>query len=137
MLARNHQGGYTARVSRVVAVLGASCNRRKFGNKAVRAFHACGFDVVPINLNENAIEGLRAYSSVLDVECPIDMATVYLEPSIGVIVLDELAKKGVNEVWLNPGADDIEVVTRARALGLKPIVGCSIVGIGESPSSYE
>ena len=137
MLALNNRDGYTEKVTRVVAVLGASCDRRKFGNKAVRAFHACGFDVVPINLNESMIEGLRVYSSVLDVECHIDMATVYLEPSIGVIVLDELVKKGVNEVWLNPGADDITVVTRARALGLKPIVGCSIVGIGESPSSYE
>ena len=137
MLAQDYQGGYTAAVTKVVAVLGASCDRGKFGNKAVRAFNACGFDVVPINLKEQVIEGLRTYPSILDVERPVDMATVYLDPSIGVIVLDELAKKGVNEVWLNPGADDLRVVARARALGIEPLVGCSIVAIGESPSSYE
>ena len=121
----------------VVAVLGASRNREKFGNKAVRAFHHCGFEVVPINPRVNVVEGLRAYASVLDVEHPIDMATVYLKPAIGAGVLGELAEKGIKEVWLNPGADDDEVVFRARALGLKPSLGCSIVAIGESPASYD
>ena len=48
-------------------------------------------------------------------------------------VLAELAQKGIKEVWLNPGADDPAVVARARAVGLEPILACSIIGIGESP----
>ena len=47
--------------------------------------------------------------------------------------MDDLAKKGVPEVWLNPGADDDAVLERAKALGLNVIVACSIMGIGESP----
>ena len=47
--------------------------------------------------------------------------------------MEEVAKKGIAEVWLNPGADHPTVVERARALGLEPTVGCSIIGIGESP----
>ena len=35
----------------------------------------------------------------------------------GVAVMDELARKGIREVWLNPGADAPEVVARAKALG--------------------
>ena len=65
------------------------------------------------------------------------MATVYLKPAIGVWVLRELAEKGIKEVWLNPGAHDDAVVSRAQTLGLKPSLGCSIVAIGESPASYE
>jgi len=55
---------------------------------------------------------------------------------VGVRLMTEIADKGIEEVWLNPGADAYAVVARARALGLDPILDCSIVGIGESPSSY-
>jgi hypothetical protein len=61
------------------------------------------------------------------------MATVYVPGHIGVAVMDELARKGVPEVWLNPGADEPQVLARARELGLNVIVACSIMGIGESP----
>ncbi|MGE5245454.1 MAG: CoA-binding protein [Betaproteobacteria bacterium] len=118
---------------KIVAVIGASGNRRKFGNRAVRAFRSEGYTVVPINPHEHDIEGLRTYASVLDVPGPIDMATIYVPPAVGVRVLDEVAKKGIPEVWLNPGADSDAIVERARALGLQPIVACSIVGIGRNP----
>ena len=123
-------------MARVVAVVGASRDRRKFGNKAVRAFLHRGYDVVPINPYDGVIEGVPAYASVLDVPRSIDVATVYLTPPIGERVIDEIADKGIGEVWLNPGADGARVVERARALGLNPILDCSIVAIGESPASY-
>ena len=118
---------------RRVAVIGASADRRKFGNKAVRAFVRQGYDVVPINPHETSVEGLRAYRSVLDVPGPIDMATVYLPPEIGLLVIEEVARKGISEVWLNPGAESPSLVAAARALGLSPVEACSIVGIGETP----
>ena len=123
-------------MARVVAVVGASRDRRKFGNKAVRAFLHRGYDVVPINPAGGVIEEIPTYASVLDVPRSIDIATVYLQPAIGERVIDEIARKGIEEVWLNPGADGTGVVARARALGLNPILDCSIVGIGESPALY-
>jgi uncharacterized protein len=121
---------------KTVAIIGASSDRRKFGNKALRAFARQGYNVVPINPHEREIEGHRVYATVLDVPGTIDMATVYVPPEIGVGVMDELAEKKVGEVWLNPGADGSEVVERARQRGLKAIQACSIIGIGESPGSY-
>jgi len=121
---------------KTVAVIGASSNRRKFGNKALRAFEHRGFTVIPINPNEPEVEGHKTYASVLDVPGPIDMATVYVPASVGVRVIDDVAKKGIPEVWLNPGADAPEVVARARALGLKAVMHCSIIAIGESPGRY-
>ena len=121
---------------KVVAVVGASNDRRKFGNRAVRAFQAQGHTVVPINPHETAVEGLTAYKSVLDVPGAIDMATVYVQPDVGVQVMDELARKGIREVWLNPGADDDAVIDRARALNLQPIVACSILAIGQNPYDF-
>ena len=122
--------------NKIVAVIGASSHRHKFGNKALRAFEKQGYTVLAINPNEREVEGHGTYRSVLDVPGQIDMATVYIPATEGVKVMDDLAKKGVPEVWLNPGADDDEVVARARALGLNIIQACSIMGIGESPSRF-
>jgi uncharacterized protein len=122
--------------TKTVAIIGASSNRAKFGNKALRAFEKQGFHVIPINPNESEIEGHKTYASVLDVPGSIDMATVYVPGDVGVRVMDDLAKKGVPEVWLNPGADDDAVVARAKQLGLKTVIACSILGIGDSPYRY-
>jgi hypothetical protein len=123
-------------MAKTVAVIGASSDRHKYGNKALRAFANQGFTVLAINPNEEMVEGYRTYGSVLDVPGAIDMATVYVPPDVGVKVIDEIARKGIPEVWLNPGADGDEVVRRARDLGVKTIQACSIIGIGESPGRY-
>lgn len=121
---------------KTVAVIGASSNRDKFGNKALRAFAQRGYNVIPINPTEAEVEGHRAYKSVLDVPDAIDMATIYVPAPVGVKVMDDLAKKGIAEVWLNPGADHPSVVAKARSLGLKTVQHCSIIAIGESPARY-
>jgi predicted CoA-binding protein len=123
-------------MGKIVAVIGASADRHKFGNKALRAFARQGYTVIPVNPHEREVEGQRAYASVLDIPGPIDMATVYVPAWAGVAVMQELAAKGVPEVWLNPGADDDEVVARAKELGLNVVQACSIVAIGESPSRF-
>jgi predicted CoA-binding protein len=120
-------------MSKTVAVIGASSSRHKFGNRALRAFERQGFTVIAINPNEREVEGHTTYATVLDYPGHIDMATVYIPPRHGVRVMEQLAQKGVPEVWLNPGADGPEVVARARQLGLNTIQACSIIGIGESP----
>jgi uncharacterized protein len=123
-------------MGKTVAVIGASSNRGKYGNKALRAFARQGFTVIPINPNEPEVEGYKTYPSVLEVPGEIDMATLYVPARFGLKALEDLARKGVGEVWLNPGADDDEVVARARTLGLKTIQACSIIAIGESPGRY-
>src|SRR4051812_33675003 len=108
----------------VIAVIGASNNRNKFGNKALRAFARQGYTVVPINPREEVVEGHRAYRSVLDYPGDIDEATMYVPPRLGVKVIDELAEKKVPAVWLNPGADGPEVIARAKSAGIRTIVAC-------------
>lgn len=120
-------------MAKVVAVIGASSNRRKFGNRAVRAFREQGYTVVPINPHEREVEGLPAYPSVLDVPWSIDMASFYVPPEVGERVIEEVAKKGIAEVWLNPGSESDILVARARALNVEPIVACSIIAIGKNP----
>lgn len=120
---------------KTIAVIGASNDRSKFGNKAFRAFLAEGHRVIPINPNEKSVEGVATYPSVLDVPEPIDMATVYVPPEIGITLLDDLETKQVAEIWLNPGAESDELVAEARRRKLNVIEACSIVAIGRNPYS--
>jgi predicted CoA-binding protein len=123
-------------MAKTVAVIGASSDRRKFGNKALRAFERQGYRVIPINPNEPEVEGHRTYASVLDVMEPIDMATMYVPPEVGETLLAGIAEKKIPELWVNPGAESRSLLERARELGLEPIVACSIISIGESPYSF-
>lgn len=121
---------------KTVAVIGASNNRAKFGNKAVRAYQAQGYRVIPVNLTEPVVEGLPAFKSVLDIPDPVDMATVYVPPEATLAVLAELERKQVPEIWINPGAESDEVIAEARRRGLNAIFACSIVAIGRSPYHF-
>lgn len=120
-----------------IAILGASTDRSKFGNKAVRVFIDKGYQVFPVNPKEKTIEGLTAYPSISEVPVSnLDMVSFYLPPAVGLKVIAEVAKKGAKEVWLNPGAESRELVEKAEALGLNVIEACSIVAVGSSPSLY-
>ena len=121
---------------KTVAVVGASSDRNKFGNKALRAFQAEGYTVIPINPNEREVEGIRSYPSVLDVPGSIDMATVYVQPEVAMGLLDEFEEKGIPEVWVNPGAESDEMIATARKRKTKVIFACSIIGVGRSPHEF-
>ena len=116
-----------------VAVIGASGTPSKYGNRAVRAYLRQGWTVYPVNPNEQQIEGLPVFASVSAIPGPVDRASLYLPPEIGVGVLEEIQRKGIRELYVNPGAESDELIARAEQLGLEPIQACSIVDIGERP----
>lgn len=121
---------------KTVAVIGASIDQHKFGNKAVRAFVEAGYTVIPITPRHAEVEGLKAYASVRDVPGTIDMATIYVPSSIGEQLVDEIVEKNIAEIWVNPGAESDALIARFRARGVRPIEACSIVGIGLSPARF-
>ncbi len=117
-----------------VAILGASSDRAKYGNKSVRAHQQQGYDVFPVNPKGGLIEGLIVYRTLAEVPLEkLDRISVYLPPAIVLGLLDEIAAKGCGELWLNPGSESPEVVARAEMLGLNVVQACSIVGVGMSP----
>lgn len=121
---------------RRVAVLGASANRHKFGNKSVRAHVKAGYRVFPVNLRGEPIEGLATVRHLTEIEKPLDRISVYLPPSTTLSALPEIAAAGAREVWFNPGSSSPEVAAAADRLGIPAIHGCSIVDLGLSPAEF-
>jgi predicted CoA-binding protein len=120
-----------------VAILGASADRSKFGNKSVRAHLQQGYEVYPVNPRGGEVEGLRVYKTLSDVPVErLNRVSAYLPPKVVLDVLEEIAAKGCDELWLNPGTESPEVIEKARSLGLEPIQACSIVDLGVSPRDF-
>ncbi len=116
-----------------MAIIGASADPAKFGNKAVRAYVQQGWTVYPVNPKEATIEGIPVYKSIRDIPGPVDEASVYLPPHLVPAILTEIAAKGIKKVWLNPGCESDDAMDRAEELGLETVVACSIVGVGVDP----
>ena len=120
-----------------VAILGASQDRQKYGNKSVRAHRDQGYEVYPINPNVDEVEGLKAYPSLADLPMDsVDRVSVYLPPHIGVTLLEAIKALNPKEVWFNPGSESDEIVEAAQALGLNLIMACSIVELGVTPAQF-
>lgn len=118
-----------------VAILGASTNREKFGNISVRAHAQQGYTVYPVNPRAEEIEGLPCYPTLAAIPVShVDRISIYLPPALLIPVLDEIAAISHDQLWLNPGTDSEEVLSRAAELELKPIQSCSIVDLGISPT---
>ncbi len=116
-----------------IAIIGASADPTKYGNKAVRAYHKAGYRVYPINPNAAEVAGLQAYASVLEVPGEIETASMYVPPTVGLMVAEQLAEKGIKEVFMNPGSESPELVAKLKGLGLKVTQACSILAVGTSP----
>ena len=111
-------------MSKTIAIIGASTDRRKYGNKAVRAFRDGGWTVYPVNAKATEVPG------------PIDRVSMYVPPAVGATMLEAIAARRPDELYFNPGSEDAAVLAKAIALGLHPINACSIVNIGRRPDMY-
>ena len=118
-----------------IAVIGASNDRNKYGNRAVRAYQAQGWTVYPVNPKEAQIEGLATYPGIAEVPTPVDRASLYVPPAVGIGLLDAIRARGAKELWVNPGSGSPALIARAEELGLVAVEACSIIAASEGPES--
>lgn len=120
-----------------IAIIGASADRAKFGNKAVRAYAQLGYTVYPVHPKAESIEGHKVYKSISEIPVSsLDRVSLYVPPSVGLGLIDEIAEKRVSEVWLNPGAESEELILKGEKLGLNMISACSLAAIGIKPENF-
>lgn len=116
------------------AVIGASADRAKFGNKVLRAYMQAGREVVPVHPRETEIEGLSVYATLEALPHTVHGISVVTPPAITKKVVQSAIELGIKNVWMQPGTFSDDSVALALASGLTVIAGeaCILVVLGFS-----
>ena len=114
------------------AVVGASTDRSKYGNKVLRCYRQHGKEVFPINPKASEVEGLKAYPSLAALPVKVNAISVITPPAATEQVVREAAAAGVAHIWMQPGAESDEAIRTAESLGMSVIAGgpCVLVVMG-------
>jgi predicted CoA-binding protein len=115
------------------AVVGASTDRQKFGNKVLRCYMDHGYTVYPINPKVIEVEGLVAYKSLADLPELVHGISVVTPPAVTEQVISEAASLGITRVWMQPGAESAAAIEECMAKGMGVIAGgpCLLVELRE------
>jgi len=114
------------------AVVGASVDRSKYGNKVLRCYQQHGKEVYPINARAAEVEGVKAYPTLAALPVPVKAISVITPPAITEQVVREAAAAGVAHIWMQPGAESQAAIRTAESLGMSVIAGgpCVLVVMG-------
>jgi predicted CoA-binding protein len=108
-------------------VVGASPRRHKYGNKVLRCYQQNGRPATPVNLRETQIEGAACVASVLDLPAHVRSISLITPPSVTERVVEEAIRKGIEHVWMQPGAESDAAVEACRRAGINVIADGSCV----------
>jgi predicted CoA-binding protein len=113
-------------------VVGASTNRNKYGNKVLRCYLQHHKTVYPVNPREKSIEGLACLASVEDLPAEVESLSIITPPSVTEKIVEQAAKKGIKNLWMQPGAESELAIEMARQHQLNLIAGgpCILVVLG-------
>jgi len=108
---------------RTIAVVGASRNKRKFGNTLFRELKAKGYAAIPVNPNSETIEGERCYPSLKALPVKVDGVAVVVPPHEAERIVREAADAGIPRVWLQQGAESKEAIRFCEEHGISVVHG--------------
>lgn len=118
----------------ILVILGASSNKERYSNRAVRMALEHQLQVIPVSLKEEVIEGLKAYPDLPSVkkafqDREIDTLSVYLGKDKALSIIEEIAALNPKRIILNPGADAKEVsdALEDKGLGNRIEQACTLV----------
>jgi predicted CoA-binding protein len=114
------------------AVVGASTNRAKYGNKVLRVYIQKKRKVYPVNPKAEQIEGLAAFPDLGSLPEPVHGISVITPPRVTESIVEEAARLGIRNVWMQPGAESEAAVQTAEEAGINVIGGdaCILVTLG-------
>jgi len=92
-----------------IALIGASNDRSKYGNKIYRDLRKKGYNVTPINPKEEKIEGDMAYSSIEEMKELPDIANFVVPPPIAMKIAQHITSLGIKHLWFQPGSESEEL----------------------------
>jgi len=113
-------------------VVGASTHRHKYGNKVLRCYQQNGRRAIPVNPRAQVIEGAACVATVLDLPDDVKSISVITPPWVTERVVEEAIRKGIEHVWMQPGAESERAVAACEAAGINVIAdgSCVLVVLG-------
>ena len=113
------------------AVVGASHDRSKYGNKVLRVYQQNALEVVPVNPSATEIEGLTAYRDLASVPGEIDGVSIITPPPVTEHIVQDALQRGITNFWIQPGAEHAGAIQAAEAAGANVIHGgpCILVSL--------
>jgi predicted CoA-binding protein len=114
------------------AVVGASQNRNKYGNKVLRAYQQAERPVYPVHPCAEEIEGLRAYPDLASLPEAVHGISIITPPAITERIVKQAGTLGIQHLWMQPGAESARAIETATAHQMNVIGGdaCLLVAIG-------
>ena len=113
-------------------VVGASPRRHKYGNKVLRCYQQAGRRAIPVNPRESEIEGAACVASVLDLPDEVKSLSIITPPVVTERVVEEAIRRGIEHIWMQPGAESDRAVAACEAAGINVIAdgSCLLVVLG-------
>lgn len=105
----------------VIAIVGASDNRDKYGNIIYRDLREAGYKVIPVNPNADIVEGDKCYHSLSEIPIKIDVVDTVVPPHITEQIVKECKKIGITKVWMQPGSESEEAIIFCKDNGIEVI----------------
>ncbi len=114
------------------AVVGASADRAKYGNKVLRCYLQHGLPVVAVNPKAVAVEGAAGFASLRDVPEGVRAVSVVAPPAAAAGIVADAVARGIRHLWFQPGAEEAGALAVAQQAGVQVIAGgpCLLVALG-------
>ncbi|STY25983.1 CoA-binding protein [Legionella taurinensis] len=114
------------------AVVGASNDRNKFGNKVLRCYLQHHKNVYPVHPAETTVEGLAAVKAVSHLPDTVKSISIVTPPPVTEKIIAEAIARGIENVWIQPGTESRKAMDEALQHGLNVIGGgpCILVALG-------
>lgn len=111
------------------AVVGATENQEKYGYKIYQKLKSRGYKVYPVNPNYSEVEGDKCYSNLSELPEVPDVIDMVVAPKHGIKVVEEAARLGIKNIWLQPGTVNDELLKLAEEKGINTVQACVLVAL--------
>jgi predicted CoA-binding protein len=106
---------------RLWAVVGASQDRSKFGNRVFRSLRGAGYEVYPVNPKGGELEGTGVYPSLGDLPQAPEVVDLVVPPAVTEQVVREAHQLGLTRIWMQPGAESQAAIDYCHEHGIQVI----------------
>lgn len=113
--------------SATIAVVGATDNREKYGSVIYRDLKRKGYRVLAVNPGRDTVDGDPAYATVADLPVEPDIIDLVVPPSEGVKVVGQALDIGYDRIWVQPGAENPELLTILQEEGVEYLADACIM----------